>query len=142
MISFIDILPLELENPQSRARDCVLSMSIFNKECCGFWDGSFEIDSDKVIWNATMDPAIIFFNFLLPAEHMTDNVLPLLQARNLLGGIPLQVASALNEEYKNAREFLALRYAADIADLIIFLTRTRPDLEPFEVLWCAVHATV
>ncbi|CAN9098246.1 unnamed protein product [Alternaria alternata] len=116
-------------------------MSIFNKECCGFWDGSFEIDSDKVIWNATMDPAIIFFNFLLPADHMTDNVLPLLQARNLLGGIPLQVASALNEEYKNAREFLALRYAADIADLIIFLTRTRPDLEPFEVLWCAVHAT-
>ncbi|CAN9206319.1 unnamed protein product [Alternaria sp. RS040] len=116
-------------------------MSIFNKECCGFWDGSFEIDSDKVIWNATMDPAIIFFNFLLPADHMTDNVLPLLQARNLLGGIPLQVASALNEEYKNAREFLALRYAADIADLIIFLTRKRPDLESFEVLWCAAHAT-
>ncbi|KAG9193052.1 hypothetical protein G6011_03087 [Alternaria panax] len=117
-------------------------MSLFNNDCSGVWDGSFKIVDDRVIWTAEIHPAIIFFNFLLPADHMTDNILPLLQARNLLGGVPLQVAAALNEEYRDARTFLAPMFAADIAYLILFLARKRADLERFELLWCAVHAAV
>ncbi|CAG5161497.1 uncharacterized protein ALTATR162_LOCUS6041 [Alternaria atra] len=115
---------------------------MFNIDCCGVWDASFEINGDKLIWKAGIHPAIIFFNFLLPADHMTDNILPLLEARLLLGGIPFQVAAALCEEYRDAREFLAPMYAADMAYFIVFLTRKRPDLKPFEVSWCAAHAIV
>jgi hypothetical protein len=115
---------------------------MFNNDCGSVWDASFEINGDKFIWKGRNHPAIIFFNFLLPADHMTDIILPLLEARLLLGGIPFQVAAALCEEYRDAREFLAPMYAADMAYFIVFLTRKRPDLKPFEVSWCAAHAIV
>ncbi|KAL1798943.1 hypothetical protein ACET3X_002980 [Alternaria dauci] len=117
-------------------------MSLFNKDCSDLWDGSFEIIDDKVVWTASIHPATIFFNFLFPADHMTDNVLPLLLERNLLVGIPLQVAFALNEEYRDARTVMAPWYAKDMENIILFLTRRRPNLKPFELLWCAIHATV
>jgi hypothetical protein len=109
-------------------------MSIVNKDFLGVWDASFKINGDKVVWMARIHPTIIFFNFLLPADHMTGNILPLLKARNLLGGIPFEVADGLYDKYEAAREYLSCRVVVDMEYLILFLVRRWPDLKPFEVV--------
>lgn len=103
LLQFLPGLFLETQKPGSRVGDCALSMSILNEDSYGVWDASFEIHGETVIWKAGIHPAVIFFNFHLPADHMTDIILPLLGAHGLLTGVKFDVPTRLHQKYQEAR---------------------------------------
>ena len=73
---------------------------------------------------------------------MTKCVIPLFAARGLLADLELGVATKMSHEYQDSRQHLSAMLDYDMRCCILFLTRKRPDLHPFEVLWCAVSGVL
>ena len=73
---------------------------------------------------------------------MTKCVIPLFAARGLLADLELGVATKMSHEYQDSRQNLSAMLDYDMRCCILFLTRKRPDLKPFEVLWCAVSGVL
>ena len=73
---------------------------------------------------------------------MTKCVIPLFAARGLLADLELRVATKMSHEYQDSRQHLSAMLDYDMRCCILFLTRKRPDLKPFEVLWCAVSGVL
>ncbi|KAI4646754.1 hypothetical protein J4E93_004977 [Alternaria ventricosa] len=125
-----------------KIRKCQMPMSLFNPQCTGYWDASFEINNNQVQWKAKPDPNTILYNYMLPPDHMTRCVIPLFAARGLLADLELRVATKLSHEYQDSRQHLSAMLDYDMRCCILFLARKRPDLQPFEVLWCAVSGVL
>ena len=73
---------------------------------------------------------------------MTKCVIPLFATRGLLADLELGVATKMSHEYQDSRQNLSAMLDYDMRCCILFLTRKRPDLQPFEVLWCAVSGVL
>jgi len=73
---------------------------------------------------------------------MTRCVIPLFAARGLLTDLELRLATKTSHEYQDSRQHLSAMLDYDMRCCILFLTRKRPDLKPFEVLWCAVSGVL
>ncbi|KAH6882906.1 hypothetical protein BKA58DRAFT_26722 [Alternaria rosae] len=135
------ILP-SLPRLDRKIRECQMPMSLFNPQCTGYWDASFEINNNQVHWKAKTDTKTILYNYMLPPDHMTRCVIPLFAARGLLADLEIRLATDMSQMYQDARANLSAVLDYDMRCCILFLNHKRSDLKPFEVLWCAVSGVL
>jgi hypothetical protein len=135
------ILP-RLPRMDAQIRKCRLPMAIFNYQCWGSWDASFEIKNGEFQWTGDIEPKTLMYNYMLPPDHMTRYVIPFLEANGLLTPLSLKVVKMMSDEYLNLRARMSTMLDHDMKCCITFLARKRPDLKPHEVLWCAINAVM
>jgi hypothetical protein len=126
----------------AQIRKCRLPMAIFNYQCWGSWDASFEIKNGEFQWTGDIEPKTLMYNYMLPPDHMTRYVIPFLEVNGLLTPLSLKVVKMMSDEYLNLRARMSTMLDHDMKCCITFLARKRPDLKPHEVLWCAINAVM